>query len=228
MTRSSDTVAGRIETAALTCILVLAVLGLALLPLTTSWYVRAMVRQVDSAELTGLSLEATVQTAEHVRRFVVSSSAPPLPAEVEGVSAYDEAAVDHLLDVRAVLVPARWLALALGGLWGLWASARLRTASARRRVRASLRLGGAVLVVAPALAMLAGLADFDALFARFHDLFFAPGTWMFPADALLIRVFPAAFWVASGAVWGLLVAVCGVVCVALARRMRFTAGNNGV
>jgi len=66
------------------------------------------------------------------------------------------------------------------------------------------------------------------LFARFHGLFFAPGTWQFPDDALLIRVFPLRFWTASGAVWGLFVAVAAVSMICAARRIRFTAGNIGV
>ena len=52
--------------------------------------------------------------------------------------------------------------------------------------------------------------NFERFFAWFHGLFFSAGTWEFPADSLLIEVFPEGFWVAAGSTWGALVMLGGV------------------
>ena len=36
---------------------------------------------------------------------------------------------------------------------------------------------------------------FDQLFAAFHSLFFAQGTWIFPSDSKLIQLFPLSFFI---------------------------------
>jgi integral membrane protein (TIGR01906 family) len=218
----------RAEAAIAAVFVVLAIVGLTLLPLTTRAYVSRMVRAVDSAALTGLGEDVTVRTAEQVRGFVTDRSAEPLPPTINGRPAYDDVAVSHLVDVREVLVPARMLAAGLGILSLGWALLRWRTVRGRRVVASALRGAGWSLMAAAALTTMVGLLDFDELFARFHGLFFAPGTWQFPADALLIQVFPLQFWIASGAVWAALVLACALGAVLLARRIRFTAGNNGV
>lgn len=45
------------------------------------------------------------------------------------------------------------------------------------------------------------LIDFNGFFACLHGLFFADGSWMFPADSLLIEMYPQGFWVGMGTVW---------------------------
>ena len=39
------------------------------------------------------------------------------------------------------------------------------------------------------------ITDFNGFFNRFHDLFFAKGTWTFPIDSKLVTLFPREFWV---------------------------------
>ena len=39
------------------------------------------------------------------------------------------------------------------------------------------------------------IKNFDAAFYKFHDIFFAPGTWTFPTNSTLITLFPTEFWV---------------------------------
>lgn len=45
------------------------------------------------------------------------------------------------------------------------------------------------------------LIDFNGFFACLHGLFFADGSWTFPADSLLIEMYPQGFWVGMGTVW---------------------------
>lgn len=56
--------------------------------------------------------------------------------------------------------------------------------------------------------------DFDSLFTQLHGLFFANGTWLFPADSLLITLFPEGFWMGMGITWvAISIIACLLVCL---------------
>lgn len=222
------TVPGRLEALAASLVLAVAALGVALVPVTTPACVRLLVTAVGSSEITGLSEEGTLQAAEAVRVFVLDADAPALPATLEGAPAFDEDAVSHLVDVRNVLVPARWLTLALLVVSAVWLVMRLRTRPGKRVVAAGLRGAGVALALGAGLAVVIGTLDFGSFFAWFHSLFFEAGTWTFPASALLIRVFPTAFWVSAGALWGLFVLMCAGAMFIVGHRLGFTRGDYGV
>ena len=226
---SSLTRAGRLlETAAAALAIVLTVVGGSVWLVASPAYVHILVRAVDSAASTGLGEAVTLEVAEDVRRFVVDPGAPDLPAAIDGEPAFDEAAVAHLVDVRDVMVPARWLTLGLLAGVAAWALVRRRTPGGRRALARASTTASAVMFGGAALALVAGAIDFDGLFTWFHSLFFAEGTWVFPYGALLIRVFPLPFWVAAGATWGVLVLGFAAALCLFARRARFTAGTYGV
>ena len=86
-----------------------------------------------------------------------------------------------------------------------------------------LRMGPALLLAVLVVLGLWGLVDFNGLFAAFHSLFFANGTWTFSYDSLLITMYPPEFWIGMGAVWlaatGLL-SIASIVVGALLRRKR--------
>lgn len=218
----------RAEGLAASLVLAVAALGLALVPVTTSACVRALVTAVGSAEITGLSEEGTFAAAESVRVFVLDAEAPALPETLEGTPAFDAAAVSHLIDVREVLMPARWLTIVLAVLALAWIAIRIRTPGGRCAVAAGLRGAGAALAIGASIALVVGLFDFGSFFTWFHSLFFEAGTWTFPSSALLIRVFPTAFWVSAGALWGLLVLMSAGTMFIAGRRLGFTQGNYGV
>jgi hypothetical protein len=218
----------RIETAVFAVVVATAVIGLSLLPLTTSPYVEALVAAVGSENLTGLGHQGTLDAAEAVRRFVLDPDAQPLPAEIGGIPAFDAAAVSHLVDVRSVMVPARRATFVLAALAVAWVAVRRRTRAGREALGHGLTGSVWVLVTGAALGVVVGLLDFSALFTWFHGLFFEPGTWVFPDNALLIRVFPLVFWIAAGATWGLLVLGCSGLLFVAGRRLRFTRGAYGV
>lgn len=220
--------ARRLEAGGAALVLVLVVLGGSLSLITTPACVRTLVSAVDSAELTGLGEQVTLDVAEQVRRFVIDPGAPDLPRTIGGAPAFERAAVEHLVDVREVMVPARRLTLGLFVMLFLWVLVRWRTLDGRRIVGSACAAASAIMLAASVLALVVGVADFDALFAWFHSLFFADGTWTFPFEALLIRVFPLPFWIAAGAIWGALVLLASAVLCWLARRIRFTAGTYGV
>ena len=60
--------------------------------------------------------------------------------------------------------------------------------------------------------------DFDSLFGQLHTLFFTGGSWIFPADSLLITLFPESFWMGMGIVW---VAVSILACLIVSFIGRF-------
>ena len=74
-----------------------------------------------------------------------------------------------------------------------------------------LRVAGLSSIAFPLVVGVAGALSFDLLFAGFHSLFFAAGTWTFPYDSLLIQLFPEEFWVYSGLAWGALIMLVGVL-----------------
>lgn len=196
--------------------LALAVIGLPLRLMLLPAYTSALVVRVDAPARADLDVDQTRAMAEEVRAFVADEPGATLPATLaDGRPAFDESAISHLDDVRVVLAAARTVTLLVTGAAIAWIAIALRL---RRRLELAFSLySGALLVVAlVALAAVIALADFDRFFAGFHALFFEAGTWQFPADALLIRLFPEPFWAASGAIWGALVlagsgllALCG-------------------
>lgn len=218
----------RVEAFGAAVVLAVAALGFALVPVTTSACVRALVVAVGSSEITGLSEEGTFAAAEAVRVFVLDAEAPALPSTLEGTPAFDSAAVSHLVDVREVLLPARRLTVVLVLFAVAWVAFRVRTPGGRRLVASALSGAGVALAIGAGLALLAGLLDFGSLFTWFHSLFFEAGTWTFPSSALVIRVFPTAFWVGAGALWGVLVLMFAAGMFIAGRRLRFTQGNYGV
>lgn len=180
-------------------------IGMSLMPLQTPLVTRTLVARVGDAQTAGLSIERVIVTAESVRRFVVSGSGS-LPETVDGRPGFDAAAVAHLIDVRRVLGGARVTVAALGVFLALVIGAGVR----RRRfddLEHALRLAAVLTASLPAMGLLVALLDFDRFFAGFHALFFAAGTWVFPADSLLILTFPETFWVVCGVAWALLVGV---------------------
>jgi integral membrane protein (TIGR01906 family) len=186
------------------------VVGLSVLTLTTPAYTADLTRILGVPATSGLSAADVSRLSDQVRALVADDDYDPLPAVWKGRPAFDQAAVSHLLDVRRVLAGARGATGVTAALlviyfgWGI-ATGRLR------RLRLGMLWAGGVLVVVVALAALAALVDFESFFAAFHGLFFAAGTWTFPADSMLIQLFPERFWAASGAAWAALCVLGGLV-----------------
>ena len=200
-------------------VLALFVVGLALYPLLHPTVTKLLSQRYTLVAETGLSPQRDLQLAEKVRDFVADSDAEPLPTTVDGRPGFDAAATSHLRDVHNVLGEARtatgWLAaLVVVGLG---------VAIARRRFSAisdAMMAGGVVCVLLVVAAALAGALNFDSFFAWFHSLFFTAGTWEFPADSLLIQLFPEGFWMAAGLSWAALVLLGGAVMAVAGRLVR--------
>ena len=182
-------------------------LGLSVAVIVQPWFTQVVSARVSEFSAAGLSRQQGIQLAQGVREYVSGLHADidqDLPATVDGRPGFGAEERSHLSDVARVINGARLVTGLVGGLLTAW----LVLEVIRRRTRAvaqGLRMGayfGAGFVVA---AVLVGLTSFDWLFTQFHALFFDAGTWTFPADSLLIRLFPEPFWMTAAAAWAALV-----------------------
>jgi integral membrane protein (TIGR01906 family) len=186
----------RLETALVALALALLALGVALLPLELPVFTRALVERHAQLEA-GIA----VPLGEAARSFVVSGD-DASRAVVASIMTAD--AVVHLDDVRRVLVAADAATLVLVVVVGAW-SAFCLARGRRLELARGLRAGGVLSAALVVVAGLVALIDFDTFFSAFHGLFFEPGTWQFPSDSVLIRLFPEPFWTSAGLAWALLV-----------------------
>ena len=187
----------RLEGWAAGLVLAVLTLGVALLPLQMPWVTATL-----SSRYSVLPAAIALPLAEAARDFVVSGD-PNARAVL--ARAMTPEAVSHLEDVEVVLGAANTATLLLSLGLGAWAWFR-----ARRRPDLGRRaLGSAAVLLTAGVVLAAGVAlvDFDTFFSAFHGLFFEPGTWTFPSDSVLIRVFPEPFWTAAGSAWAALVLV---------------------
>lgn len=126
--------------------------------------------------------------------------------------AADEAA--HMRDVRVVFWGFMVLAFASAGLISWQVARHPREAAVWR----SISRGGMVLAVALIVIGVFAAFAFDAVFELFHRIFFPGGNFSFPADSLLIQLYPYAFWELTAAALGVLSIGGGLVVWYLARR----------
>jgi integral membrane protein (TIGR01906 family) len=198
--------------------------GISVLTLTVPVYTSALTQALGVPESSGLGAADVVTLSAKVRSFVADPEAETLPAGWKGRPAFGPSEVSHLRDVRAVLSGARTAT----GAAALLLAAYVAWCVAKRRfpqLRGGMAGGAAVTAALVVLAAAVSFLDFDSFFAAFHGVFFAAGTWTFPYDSMLIRLFPEAFWAASGAAWaGLCLVAAGVL--ALASRFLRAAATN--
>lgn len=196
----------------------LAVVGLALLPLLAPPVVRAVAGDRELEARTMVSRERALEAAELVRVYVTTPSPRRLPVSYYGRDAFDERAAAHLDDVRGVVLGG----LAAAALSCLVLAAAFALAARRGRVAdaaSGMRAGGRAVLVIMALCAAVAAVSFEAAFTAFHALFFDPGTWTFAVDDLLILLFPTRFWVTMGASWATLASALAVACLFAARRL---------
>jgi integral membrane protein (TIGR01906 family) len=212
--------AGRFaETGAAALLWAALVIGSAVLTLCLPVYTSAASQWLEVSNTAGLPPADVLRLSGQVRALVVDDEFDPLPSTFHGSPAFDSAAVSHLMDVRAVLADAR-LATGIAALLLATYTGLCVTRGRVDRLRAGMRAAAVVCMLLVVLAVVAALTDFSSFFAGFHGLFFKSGTWTFPADSLLIRLFPERFWEAAGAVWGALVLLGGGVLLAASRLTR--------
>jgi integral membrane protein (TIGR01906 family) len=208
----------RLEVALASLALSVLSLGLALVLLLPPPFTRVM--SATYSEPTGAG---TSELAEAARHLVVAGD-PGARAILAGVMSPE--AISHLDDVRAVIAAAILVtAMLMLGL-AVW----IGVAVYHRRyavLGGALSIGAAVVAGLVVSVALFAAVDFDAFFSGFHRLFFEPGTWVFPSDSVLIRLFPEPFWVAAGVAWAVLILAVAALYAALAWALRVLASEQG-
>jgi integral membrane protein (TIGR01906 family) len=134
-----------------------------------------------------------------------------------GPPVLDASERSHMADVRSVL-----MGLGLVALIALLALLALGVASRGRRwFWRAAALGARVTVVGVIVVGLGFALFFDQAFELFHEIFFAPGTYMFdPRTEKLVQLFPDQFWSETS------VALAATI-LALAAGVAFMAGRIG-
>ena len=149
------------------------------------------------ADMKESSLEAAVEAADDA--YVI----PP-------------SAIDHLDDVSLVVKIVFGVGFAM-----LWIAGTLILTAYYTHSRSGLPrilVGGGICALAiMALCLAWGIIGFDSLFNTLHALLFADGTWTFPADSLLICLFPMEFWRGMGILWVSCTCIFSVVSIIIGK-----------
>lgn len=130
-----------------------------------------------------------------------------------------EDAMAHLDDVYRVTHKARPI-LGMIAFGALIACSLVSNTIGGRRLGMVLIISGGVMLAAFAALAAWAYFDFNALFTLFHSLFFAEGTWTFPADSLLICALPGEFWTGMAGVWASVSVAGCVICLIIGGLMR--------
>ena len=161
------------------------------------------------------TVNATPGEANKMRTLQPSAEhADALLEQASDTCVLDPEAIRHLDDVFGVVKVAEPIALGAFIVAALTAVG-VGCASGRRTFgTVLLGAGVAVIAVFAVLGVWAAI-DFEGLFAVFHSLFFAQGSWVFNADSLLITMYPEPFWIGMGAIWlGVTLVVSAISAVA--------------
>ena len=166
------------------------IIGLSVLVFLNPIWVGFEQDRSDVDQLTGYTASQVHQVTGSILSDLVFGP-PDFAVTVNGTPVLDARERGHMADVRAVMgrlgavaALAVLLLLALG-LFGRGRRWFWRGASLGARV-----LAGGVVVVGVAMALF-----FDQVFELFHEIFFAPGTYIFSSSSeKLVQLFPDQFW----------------------------------
>lgn len=111
----------------------------------------------------------------------------------DGTPVYNMRELRHMVDVKIAVknTLSVWtISFGMLLLLGLWAW----RGSWITEYRAGLRRGGWLTAAVVGTIIVFVVLAFGVFFVAFHNVFFAPGTWMFEWSDTLIRLFPERFW----------------------------------
>lgn len=123
---------------------------------------------------------------------------------------YNERELSHIADVQ-VLVDRLFLLHAGVAVLTIVLAGLLWRVGGRETLEAALMRGGLLTLTLAGAVGLFAVVSFSGFFVRFHEAFFPPGTWMFPASDTLIQLFPLPFWFRASVAFLGLTALQGAV-----------------
>lgn len=173
------------------------------------------------ADYYGLTNEERLRYAPFALEYLLNAEGIDFLANLDfldGEPQYNARELRHIEDVKLITQAAFLLALLLVFVflvagYGLW---RVQRARLRRAL-----LNGALLTLAIIAAIVViAVVNWDFFFTRFHEIFFATGTWRFEYSDTLIRLFPEQFWFDAALTIGGLTALGAVLIIVMTRRWR--------
>ncbi len=169
--------------------------------LTTPWFIRWEYSKPDfPKDPLGLPPAARLTLARETVRYLNTPDSLPVLTSLtlpDGRPAYNAREVSHMVDVKRVYT--QLTAVAVGCLVGLGAAVWwLARHGYPCDIWRGLLYGGSLTLGILFALGLWMLTSFQRFFKRFHDLFFAPGTWTFSYSDTLIRLFPLPLWQDAG------------------------------
>ncbi|MFZ2757075.1 MAG: DUF1461 domain-containing protein [Atopobiaceae bacterium] len=220
--RTSDrTGPGRVAATALAAVLlVCSILGISFSLLLTPGPTALATSLFSDERGTGLTHEECARVGQNVLAFSMGYDDADLPwGTGETPTTLGEQSRAHLISVRSLFLGTiRFAVVSSVALAAMLAVCARRFG--RRCAGTALIVGGACSIgIAALFAMLASV-DFYTLFNWLHGWFFSSGSWLFPADALLIKSLPEPLWMFLGALFGVLIAALSTACVVGGRRLR--------
>lgn len=170
----------------------------------------------------GMETQERKQWAGYSIRYLVNSEPIDYLGNLltfQGQKIFTESELSHMVDVKEVVQGAliAWyiligLSVAILGwflIMGQWSS-----------MRQAFQAGGWVTLGLIGALLIFLVVSFDTLFTRFHQLFFADGTWLFDESSTLIRLFPFVFWRDAFALVLIFTLLIGFLLVVLMRKRK--------
>lgn len=141
---------------------------------------------------------------DYINNFAPREYLARLTTGADNTLAFTEAEVNHMHDVKWVLLIAT-VAVAALFLLTLFSSISLRE-RAPGTIRRSLFSGAWITLGLIAVLGVVGVFGWEWLFTTFHHVFFPQGNWEFSVRSSLIRLYPPQFWIDAAIAVAVLVA----------------------
>lgn len=201
-------------------LLVCSILGVSFSLLLTPGPTAIATHLFSDEQGTGLTHDECARVGQNVLAFSMGYDDASLPWGMsETPSTLGEQSRSHLLSVRALFLGmVGFAATSSAGLAVMLALVWRRLG--RRDAGTVLVAGGACALALAAVFAAIASVDFYTLFNWLHGWFFSSGSWLFPADALLIKSLPEPLWMFLGALLGALIAAFSAACVIGGARLR--------
>ncbi len=164
--------------------------------LTSSAFVRYEYGRADLPPAVRFSPEERLSVAEKAVLYLRSDAGIELLGELKDEKGplFREKELTHMIDVKALWQRAFAWQRILGVSIMLLLPPLLLRREMRRSVPFCLVWGSLLTLILPLLILIPAYLNFDWFFTRFHQLFFAEGSWIFDYSDTLIQLFPLRFW----------------------------------
>jgi integral membrane protein (TIGR01906 family) len=201
--RVTESIGGRATSVLIGLATSIVMVSFAIVPFLSSPWLAIEQDRAQAPAWTGYTA-AELRTATDAIVVDLVFGPPDFDVVVRGEPVLNERERSHMRDVRTIFL----------GLWGLTiaalvvlAATAFRAGNGRARWYRSVSRGAAGLGIGVVVVGFIAAVAFEPLFAVFHRLFFAGGTYTFdPLTERLVQLFPFAFWQETTIALGILIA----------------------